>query len=439
METRPPPAPQPAQKLISPFARAMRNAGYLLGGSSASAVFGFLTTILAARQLGLRDFGILLLIHSFTGALAVGTRLQSWQPILQFGTILYETGERPRFQALLRHCLLLDMSGACVAVIIGVPMSLICSHWLGWGGYEKPAAFYVTCALFMNTGATIGIMRLADRYKMAAMADGSGALVRFIGAATGLLLHWQLPAFLVIWYLSIVTAFAVDGWFLWRLTRVLPSLHGFQLRGGPWRSQEPGFWKLLLPASADQILIGLAGRLDLLLVGGLLGSGDAALYRVATQIGEAFVQPAQLLNPALYPEFVRLREQKDWQALRGIVWRILRWLTSFSAVTLVTVFFIGPRILSLMLGRDIYDTRPLLLWMTMASVVCLWNVPLEPLLVSLGRAKALLHGRLLILLLFLPLIYILVQLFGMNGAAIAAFIRESGIFLTRLLLFLSVL
>lgn len=439
MKTRLPPAPQPPAKVITPFARAMRNAGYLLGGSSASAVLGFLTTILAARQLGLQDYGLLLLIHSFTGALAVGTRLQSWQPMLQFGTILYETEERPRFQTLLRHCLLLDMAGACAAIIIAVPMSMACSHWLGWSGYEKPAAFYVTCALFMNTGATIGIMRLADRYKMAALADGSGALVRFIGAGIGLLLHWHLPAFLVIWYLSIVTAFSVDGLILWRLTKTIPSLRGFGLRNGPWRSQEPGFWKLLLPASADQMLIGLAARLDLLLVGGLLGSADAALYRVAAQIGEAFIQPAQLLNPALYPEFVRLRERQDWQALRGIVWRIFRWLASFSALTLAAVFFIGPEILALMLGRHMNGARTLLLWMTMASVVCLWNVPLEPLLVSLGRAKTLMNARLLVLLLFLPLIYTLVGLFGMDGAAIAAFIRESGIFITRLSLFLLVL
>lgn len=430
------PLPSPLSKTITPFARAMRNAGYLLGGSGIGAVFGFLTTVFAARQLGLRDYGILILIHSFTGALAAGTRLQTWQPMLQFGAALHETGARQRLQTLLRHCLLLDGAGAVAAVIIGVPMAIIASHWLGWAGYEKTTALYVTCALFMNTGATIGIMRIADRYKMAAIADNLGAFIRFVGAVLGFVLHWPLTGFLVFWYLSMVMAFLADGALLVWLIRKLPSLHGFRLTGVPWRSREPGFWKLLGPTSADMLLVNLASRLDVLIVGAVLGGAGAALYRVAGQVSDALMQPAVFLSPALYPEFVRLRDQQDWAALRKITWRICRWLSVFSVPVMAVVYFAGADIMGLMLGKDVPQAKELLLWLTSAAVIGLWAVPLEPLLISLGYAKSLLHWRLWALLLCLPLFFVMTRLVGLNGAAIAIFIRSGTIFITRFVIFL---
>lgn len=429
-----PSSPSP-QKAITPFARAMRNAGYLLGGSGVGALFGFLTIVFATRSLGLRDYGILILIHAFTGALATGTRLQTWQPMLQFGTALHEAQERSRFQTLLRHCLMLDGVGAVGAVMIGVPVSLLCGHWLGWSHYEKAAAFYVTCALFMNTGATMGVMQLADRYKMLAIADNLGAFIRFIGAVAGFLLHWKLPDFLIFWYLSIVMAFSTDCFLLWRLTRLIPSLHGFHLKTMAWLSREDGFWKLLLPTSADMVLTNLSSRAGTLVIGAVLGGTGVAICNVAGQVGSALMQPAVFLIPALYPEFVRMRDQQDWQGLRKITWRICRWLAGFSVVVLVATYFAAPTVLTLMLGKHVPNAKDILLWCVGGGIAGLVVMPLEPLLISLGYAKAVLYTRLSVLLPYLPILYLFTYKGGIIGAVIAGFIVSCAISATRLVLF----
>ena len=425
------------QMARSPLRSALRNAGYLLTGQGVAAVLGFATTALGARALGLEHFGILLLLNAFAGAVSSGTRLQSWQPLLQFGSALFHEGERTQFQTLLRHALLLDLAGAAIAVAIGVPLAGLAAPLLGWGGHAQPAMAYVTCALFMNTGAAIGIMRLTDRYKLAAIADSAGAAVRLIGAALGILLHWGLPGFLTSWYLSVIAAFAVDALMLRGLTRTIPSLLGFRLTGAPWISRFPGFWKLIISTSGNQALIGLSSRLAMLVVGAALGPADAALYRVASQLGDALSQPMNMLTPALYPEFVQLRDQGEWQKLRGIVHRVLQALAGFSLLALPVAALAGPWLLTTLLGIHRPHLVPMLLLMTAAAMVDLWDVPLEPLLVALGRARQLLQGRLWVLLPSLPLLYVLAKFWGVDGAAAAALIREAGIFLTRLLPFLA--
>lgn len=430
METSPPP-----QNTITPFARAIRNAGYLLGGSGVGAAFGFLTIVFATRSLGLRDYGILILIHAFAGALATGTRLQTWQPMLQFGTALHEAKERMRFQTLLRHCLMLDGVGGLVAVIIGVPVALFCGHWLGWGHYEKVAALYVTCALFMNTGASMGVMQLADRYKMLAIADNLGAFIRFVGSVAGFLLHWKLSEFLVFWYLSIVTAFATDCFLLWRLTHLIPSLRGFGLKTMAWLSQEDGFWKLLWPTSADMMLTSLSTRAGTLVIGSVLGGAGVAICNVAGQVGSALMQPASFIIPALYPEFVRMRDKQDWQGLHKTTWRICKWLAIFSAIVVVVTYFAAPTILTFMLGKQVDHAREILLWCVGGGIAGLIVTPLEPLLVSLGHAKAVLYTRFLVLLPYLPLLYLCADKGGILGAVIAGCAVSCVIAATRLGLF----
>jgi O-antigen/teichoic acid export membrane protein len=420
----------------APLSRALRNTGYLLGGKGISAVLGFATTALAARALGLENFGILLLLHSFAGAASAATRLQSWQPLLQFGSALFHAKERTDFQILLRHCLLLDLAGAAAALALGLPLAALAGRWLGWAGHGGDAMAYITSALFMNTGAAIGIMRMANRFKLAAIADNAGAVTRLIGATAGFLLHWGLPGFLATWYLSVVAAFATDALVLRQLARSIPSLHGFRLPG-PWRSRHAGFWKLTLSTSGNQALTGLSSRLGLLVIGGALGPSDAAFYRVTEQLGEALSQPAQLLTPALYPEFVQLRDRQDWPGLKRVVNRVFQALAAFSLLALPVAALAGPWLLAVLLGIHRPHAMLLLLLMTAAAVVDLWDVPLEPLLVSLGRARQLLQGRLSIMLLGLPLLYFLARFDGLNGAAAASLLRECGIFLTRLVPFLA--
>jgi Na+-driven multidrug efflux pump len=78
----------------------------------------------------------------------------------------------------------------------------------------------------------------------------------------------------------------------------------------------------------------------------------------------------------------------------------------------------------------------LLLMMTAAAVLDIWDVPLEPLLAALGRARQLFRGRLAGMLLSLPLLYFLARIWGVDGAAWGVLAGEVVIFLTRLIPFL---
>jgi O-antigen/teichoic acid export membrane protein len=414
----------------------LRNAGYLLGGRAAGGVLGFATTLLAARALGLEGFGILLLIHAFAGSACAVTRLQSWQPLLQFGSAPFREGDEEGFQSLLRHCILLDGAGALAGVAIGMPIAWMAGAALGWGAHGVAALIYVTSILFMNTGSALGLMRLVDRFGTAAMADTAGAAVRLAGTLAGMLLHWGLPAYLGIWYLSTVTAFSIDAIAMRRIILGSAVTKNFRLKAASWWSRTPGIWKFTFATSANQTLIDLSSKIGILLVGGAIGPANAALFRITAQIGQALSEPAQLLTLSLYPEFVKLRDGEDRQSMRRIVFRVFQGLGVFSILALAIAGLLGPWLLAALLGVHHSGILLLLLLMTAAAVLDIWDVPLEPLLASLGQVKQLFRGRLAGMLLSLPLLYFLARIWGVDGAALGMLAGEVVIFLTRLVPFL---
>lgn len=101
-------------------------------------------------------------------------------------------------------------------------------------------------------------------------------------------------------------------------------------------------------------------------------------------------------------------------------------------MVLVVATFVGPWLLHLLLTVPWTGTRTLLLLMTVTAILDLWDVPLEPLLVSLNKAHQILIGRMVTMCFSLPLLYVLANAWGMTGAGLATLLSELAILLTRL-------
>lgn len=423
-------APPPVKAL---FSRVLRNTAYLLTGRGAIAVLSLGTTALAARALGLQGYGVLMLMYSFATSCSIATRLQSWQPLLQYGTRLFGDTLPHSLQTLVRHCLVLDAAGA----VAGTSIALGLTHWasplLGWSAAYGPVPeWFMTAVLFMNTGTALGVMRLANRFDLSVTADAIASFLRFVGSLAGFFLHWPLSHFMLVWYGASAVSFALDytlaAWLLWRVQK----LSGFRLLRAPWFFRVEGIWRFIFSVSINQALGRLVTRAAVLLVGAVLGPQSAALYNVTWQISDGLTRPGQMVTPALYPELVVLKDRKDWASLRRVTTRILQVVGVFSVVLFATAFLIGPWLLHVLLTVPWSGTRTLLLLMTMTAIFDLWNVPLEPLMMSLEKAHHVVLGRLATTLFFLPLLYVLARDWGMTGAGVATLLNEMVVLITRL-------
>jgi O-antigen/teichoic acid export membrane protein len=431
-----PPAPVPLQS-ENGFHRIIRNASVLLGGKAANAVLSLAHTAIAARALGVQDFGILILIHAFASAVADCVEFQSWQAVLHFGVQPLASGARSLLQRVIRFSLMLDLLSGIAGVLIGGAIVLFLQPLMAWPEAVRPLALaYCLCIAFRVMATPTGVLRLLDRFDLLAGQSAMASLVRLIGSLGVWLLGGRLASFLGVWFAAeAVACFALFG-LAWHELRRQGHLHGFRWWDGPLTADLPGIWRFSWTTNLNSALTLAFGHVGVLVVGSALGPAGAALYRIARQVANAVAKPAQLALPALYPELARLWRDRAIGDLYRLTLQTAASAGGMATALLLLAMVAGAPLLDLVAGPAFRSAAPLMLWLLAAAVIGIWSLPLEPLLISTGQASAAVWVRAGVTLLYLPLLFLFLEKLGLIGAGYVTVIATALLSVIQLILVL---
>jgi O-antigen/teichoic acid export membrane protein len=110
------------------FRRVFKNAGFLLSGKVATGLFGLAYLSLAARGLGIEQFGILVLVQTYVQVVVGLTTFHSWQAVIRYGAISVENDDTAGFQKLISFTTALDVGG----VVLGAALAWFAARcWVG--------------------------------------------------------------------------------------------------------------------------------------------------------------------------------------------------------------------------------------------------------------------------------------------------------------------
>lgn len=403
----------------SVFGRVLANAGTLLGGRAVNVAVSLGYIALTARGLGAVETGVLVLINAFAQFLGEVVKFQSWQTVLQYGTAPLLEGDRPRFQQVVRLSLFLDLTSGLVGVLLGVIGALLLGPLLGWSAQAAPSAALYALTIFVMTSATsVGLLRLFDRFRYLAGEQAVSSTIRLIGAAIAFGLDAPLWAFLLAWAAGPVASFLYVGVVSWREMDRRKLLDGFRLTG-PLSEGLPGVWKFAWATNFNSSLEVAFTHAITLLVGAVLGPGPAALWRVGRQVADGMAKPARLVIPALYPELAKLRALGGDAAMRKLAGQIALLGGAVAGALLLITVLVGKPLLVLIMGEAFGAASQVMTWQVAAAAIGVLALPLEPMLVSMRAAGAVLRVRLAVSVVFLLALIPLVKTWGLDGAGAA--------------------
>jgi len=399
--------------------RLFGNAGILLGGKTVNAIAGLAGLAIAARALGVEQFGVLVLIHTFTQAIGEIAKFQSWQAVLRYGTPALAEGRKGDFQRLLRFTMLLDGWSAVAGMFLSVVVAWIAGPHFDWPAELMPAALiYVTSVLFMVQATPTGVLRLIDRFDIQSVQSTLGAVIRMVGGGLVWVLGGGMIGFLIAWYIATAVAGIYLVWAGWRELGKRGLLDGFRWRGDgqPMTRGFDGIWGFVWSTNLSSTLELAFTHVGTLAVGWMLGPRDAALFRIARQLGEALAKPAKLLIPAIYPELARMTAAGQHREMRALVERSAMLAGAGALLALVICWFLGEICLRLIIGPEFVPAFPVMMWLVAAAVLGIWSFPLEPVLVSGGEAQTALKVRIWTTIAYMPVLLVCIQQYGLIGA-----------------------
>jgi O-antigen/teichoic acid export membrane protein len=402
--------------------RIFKGLGLVLGGKAGAGLVSLVYLVIAARALGPRDYGILVLMHGYVTAVCGIVEFPAWQAIVRYGAEASAQDAPHRLARLLRFGTVVELAGGIAAILAVMLLAPFVGLHLGWPpetlAFAVPYSFAVLGSV---RSAPAGYLQLIDRFDLIGLHNLVQPLVRLCGATLALVMGWGLKGFLVAWLAAALAEFAV----LWvmgawcALRRLGPAL--LSPERGTARLDNPGIWRFLVASNADVTLGELAGRIAPLIVGWVLGPAMAGLFAVAQRATVIIAQPAQILGNTAYAELARMVAAGEGGApLRRTLGRVIGIALLAAAPVVILVAFFPTPIVTLLAGPAFQAAGGLMVVLVAARMIAIVGPPCSSALSAMGHPALSMGANLFASLVFLPVLPWLLLHVGLMGAGIQA-------------------
>jgi O-antigen/teichoic acid export membrane protein len=395
----------------------MQNFGWMLASRGLAAVFSLIYLAIITRSLGVSGFGRFALITGAAQLLANLLAFQTWQVIIQYGVNHVEEKDDDRLARLFRSAMILDAIGAIAGIVAGAIILYFFAEALGMTPTLARATLIFNIIMLISLRSTpVGIMRLRDRFSLAAAAESALPTLRLMGAVVAWFVHPKLQGFLIAWAVAELLTAAAHWYAVWKMGDIrLMMAKGHNVRDV--FADNPKIVRYALTSNFSQSLFVSVKQLPLFLVGGLSGTAAAGGFRLASQLSRSLTMVAQLVARAAFPEIVRAVRKQGLGNLRAMIVNSLRTALAVSALVFLIAVLFGQFVLVAIGGPEFGTAYHALLWLTAAACVDLAIVAFEPSIMAAHRAHWAFFAKLVATMVLIAAALLLEPLMGAEGVA----------------------
>jgi O-antigen/teichoic acid export membrane protein len=376
----------------------------------------FAATVVAARELGLADYGVFATALVTVGFFQTLLDLTVEESLTKFGFRYVAGQEWGRLRRLFRQAVLLKLAGGFVATILLIAFAPFADELFDAAHIEAAilaAALLPLVQASENVGATA--LLLHSRYDLRSVYQAGSMVLRLLAIVIGVQFG------VVEALLAIVVAQLIS-------TLVISVIGAIALRRFPTASPEalaedvPEIRSFVVQSSVATGVISLRGTLVPMLLGVVSGTTQVAFFRIAQtpQTGLAAASsPARLM--------LMTEQTRDWE--RGERARILAGIRAYSKwagalmIVAVPVFFVAmPWLVRVVFGSEYDDAVTAARVILIAAAIQFlmgWTKTL-PVTIGRPRLRIVTHG--LETLVAIPLVAVLGAEWGATGAAVAVLV-----------------
>ena len=413
------------------FRKIIANASILVTGTLITAAIDLVSLALAARALGPAVFGVLVIAQTYTRFIDQFLNFQSWQALIKYGADSLTAGRDSDFRSLIKLGVLLDAFGSIVGALVAFSVVVFAGQLFDWDEQTlRLAKIYSLTILFHMVSTPTAVLRLFDRFRTLAWQKVISAAIRMLALLAAWLTDAEVWTIFVIWMAAQVLDYLMLIFLGWR--EVIRQGYGDTLKakltgvGGKF----PGIWNFVFTTNMSSSIRLGAKELDVLIVGGALGTAAAGIYKVAKQFAAIPMKFAAPLQQAVYPDIARLWAEKNRVQFRNTVIRIGA-LCGLGGIAIWVGFWLfGAWMLDLTVGEEYSAAYVLLLVYMLGVNVYMFGVTFRPAILSMGHPQRILQIYIVATVAYLAMLVPLLDIFDLVGVAVANIVFHSIWFIT---------
>jgi O-antigen/teichoic acid export membrane protein len=375
----------------SQLAKTLANFLHLIAGNGLAMAINALVLIVMARALGPGPLGFFAMIESYGTVVDQLIRLESWQPLIRYGSRALEENNRARFRALVKLGIAIDLAGATLAALVAFWAIPIVAGLLGWPDAIRELARWYCLTILAGVSSTpVAILRLFDRFRQLAWLEPLIAVLRLGVIWLVFEFHRDLGAAIAVFIATQVLYRTILGVLAWRELRRygLGSVLSAEWRDLRGTLREYG--RLLVATNVAALIRKSTQELDVLILGAVAGAAATGVYELVRRVTLAAIKAGTMLQQVAFPDLSRLWARRDFALFQRIVIQIELLSAAFGGLFVLFVALRGEWLITFLAGNRFGSAGTPLLFQSIAGCLFLSGSALRAALITMGREVTLL-------------------------------------------------
>ncbi len=377
-------------------------------------IFGYLVQVLLARHMGAEDFGFYSIVLSTGVLLSYLAGLGFPTSVERFLPVYIAEGEWGKAKGMVNRAQQLTLATGVALVLAALPFIFLSDR------LDRPHAILFAAGMLLTpllglTNVTTSVMQAEKKFKASFFIDlflPPLLMLIFFGSMT--FLYHDLTAAHGVTAVLLVHA-VILAFLLYKFWTSLPE--EYRTAKAVYRTAK---WvKASLPILLMTGFVIIVYRVDLFIVGAILGSKQAGIYAAALAASDMlamFLKASDAVaNPEIAPLFKR-RDFKNLNRLMGLVAALAFWPTLIAGAAMV-VF--GKQILG-MFGAGFEAGHTVLILLIVCRLIKAWSGAPGYLLIMTGNQMKLVTNYSALVVVDVALVALLTWKLGLAGAAAAS-------------------
>ncbi len=412
--------------------RILNNYKLLVSTKIIGGLASALTLLIIARWLGVSQFGIFAMIISSVEILNILFSFRVWDTTVKF--IGDNATNKQNISSYISFSTMVSFFSSFFSLIL----ILLLADWVTHNLFSftlfgdvvehdqlaKLISIYAFSVLFISVNDNFdGMLRTYNQYNSILKINIITNLSRLVLVVLCIYYYGALTEVLI----CFVVAFAMGA--LLRFIYLKKALNEEKINLKPSnslnRSERFDYLKFMSNAHFSNIL-NLANdkNLGVLVVGYFVGPIYAGLYRVARAITKII---RRIMDPALeiiFPEFVKLNAEKDFQNYKKVIIESVKMLVLSSLIVGSGIYLFSSEIIALFFGAQYINAESALFILIIAMILHNGGYWINPSMLALGKAKYLTMITIITTIIYCLSLFYLVRAMQHDGAALSLVIRN---------------
>jgi O-antigen/teichoic acid export membrane protein len=392
-----------------------KGAGVFLIGVMTARALAIVTQVLMARFLGAAEFGLYAIGWTLIRVLEAFNALGLGTGVIYFGAD-YQRSNPARFKGMLRQSVAFAfLTGTGIGTSLYFLAPILAQHV-----FRKPdvvavirgfaPAFPFYAAAFVGDGIT----RLSQKMQYSAYANIGSMSIALTLFCLLFVLGWGLSGALIATVTGIGIGAAISLYFSMSL---FPVVFASELRS-EWIGRE--ILTFSIPVGLAGLAVSLLAFMDRLFVGSFCSSAETGIYQAASQIPILFAVIFGAFDSIFSPMVADLHARGETPRLAELYRVCTKWRLYVSAPFFLVIFFAPSELIRFVYGRAYSPAAMPLVILSAGQVLGVLAGNSQTLLTLTGRQRLVVKITVATLLVDVALNFVMVERFGLIGAAAAS-------------------